>query len=429
MNKYIFILIVLFSSVGQTLSNKDLDQLIELYEGLHQEPELSYQEFKTSKKLANILKELGFEVSTNFGGNGVVALLKNGKGKTVMIRADMDGLPIEEKTGVSYASKNLVTNLEGKIVPTMHACGHDIHMTVLIGVAKELLMKKDSWRGNLLLVLQPAEEVSGGARNMIKEGLFEKFPRPSYNLALHVSADLEAGKVGYLSGYAMANVDAVDITIFGLGGHGAYPHKTKDPIVLASQIINSLQSIVSREIAPIEPAVVTVGSIHGGSKHNIIPNQVKLQLTLRSYTDEVRNKIIASIKRISIGMAQSYGLPKNLFPIVEVKDEYTPAVYNNPSLVDKLQKSFEKSIGSENVIRVQQVMGGEDFGMYGRVEPIIPTALFWLGTVNKTNYKNAFINNYPLPSLHSDLFIPDSRPTIKTGIIVMHKAAIDLFNE
>jgi len=403
--------------------------LMNLYKDLHQNPELSYKEFETAKKLSILLGDLGYEVTEGVGGNGVVASLKNGLGKTVLIRADMDGLPVKEKTGASYASKKKSTNQVGQEVFTMHACGHDIHMTVLLGTAEYLIQNKEKWSGNLILVLQPAEEVSGGARNMIKDGLFKKWPRPDFNLALHVSADIQAGKIGYLPGWAMANVDSVDILIRGIGGHGAYPHKTIDPIVLSAQIITNLQTIVSREISPIEPAVITVGSIHGGTKHNVIPNEVKLQLTLRSYTDEVRNKTINSIKRISRALAEAAGVPKELYPIVSLKDEYTPAVFNNPALVDKLQASFEKSIGIENIIKTSPVMGGEDFGMYGREEPIIPTALFWLGAVNKSVYEKAKKDNITLPSLHSDLFLPDAKPAINTGVLAMTNAAIDLFNE
>jgi len=402
--------------------------LLDLYKDLHQNPELSYKEFKTSKKLSLILKDLGYEVTNGVGGNGVVALLKNGEGKTVMLRADMDGLPVKEKTGASYASKTKTLNDDGQEVFTMHACGHDVHMTVLIGSAQYLIQNKSDWSGTLMLILQPAEEVSGGARNMIKDGLFTKFPRPDFNLALHVSSGMEAGKVGYLPGWAMANVDAVDITVKGVGGHGAYPHTTKDPIVLSAQIINQLQTIVSRQIAPTDPAVVTVGSIHGGTKHNVIPNEVKLQLTLRSYTDEVRNKTISEIKRIVRGTAISAGLPEELFPVIEIKDEYTPAVFNHPELVEKLRISFEKSLGKGNAVKVSPVMGGEDFGMYGRVEPIIPTALFWLGAVNKNVYQKAIRDDIVLPSLHSDLFLPDAEPTIDTGVKAMTGAALDLFN-
>lgn len=423
----IITLSLIFSISSLICQTEEID-LFKLYKELHTNPELSYQEFETSEKLALILEEIGYEVTRNIGGNGVVALLKNGEGKTVMLRADMDGLPVEEKTGASYASTKKAINPDGKEVYTMHACGHDVHMSVLIGAAEYLYKSKSSWKGNLLLVLEPAEEVSGGARNMIKDGLFTKFPRPDFNLALHVSPSLQAGKVGYLPGWAMANVDSVDITVRGLGGHGAYPHTTKDPIVLAANIVTQLQTIVSRQIAPTDPAVVTVGSIHGGTKHNVIPNEVKLQLTLRSYADEVRNETISSIERIVRGAAISAGLEEDYFPLVEIKDEYTPAVFNNPDLVSRLQKSFNRSIGEENVIKVSPVMGGEDFGMFGRVEPIIPTALFWLGAVNKKVYEKAMREDLILPSLHSDLFLPDAEPAINTGVTAMSSAAMDLFN-
>ena len=424
--KKIFILIFAFS-INLIYSKEIQVNLLELYKELHANPELSYQEFETSKKLASVLESIGYQVTRNVGGNGVVALLENGDGNTVMFRADMDGLPVEEKTGASYASKNRVKNLDGEEVFTMHACGHDVHMTVLIGVAEYLYKIKDTWQGKLLLVLEPAEEVSGGARNMIKDGLFTKFPRPDFNLAFHVSASLQAGKVGYLPGWAMANVDSVDITVKGLGGHGAYPHTTKDPIVIAANIVTQLQTIVSRQIAPTDPAVVTVGSIHGGTKHNVIPNEVKLQLTLRSYTDEVRNQTLSSIERIVRGSAISAGLTEEYFPVIEIKDEYTPAVFNNPSLVEKVQRSFVNTLGDDKVIEVSPVMGGEDFGMFGRVEPIIPTALFWLGAVNNEVYEKAKRDDLTLPSLHSDLFLPDADPAINTGVEAMSNAIVDLF--
>ena len=424
-----YFLLSLALIISSSLWSEENLSLMELYKDLHSNPELSYKEEKTSKKLALLLRELGYEVTEGIGGYGVVAHLKNGIGKTILIRADMDALPVEEKTGASYASKVKSINQVGQEVFTMHACGHDIHMTVLMGTANYMAKNKEKWQGDLILVLQPAEEVSGGARNMIKDGLFKKWPRPDYNLALHVSADIQAGKIGYLPGWAMANVDSVDIIIKGIGGHGAYPHKTKDPIVLTAQIINSLQTIISREIGPIEPAVLTVGSVHGGTKHNIIPNEVRLQLTLRSYTDEVRSKTISSIKRLTRGLAISAGIPPDLYPEVILKDEYTPAVFNNPDLVQKLESSFKKSIGSENIFKTSPVMGGEDFGMYGRDEPIIPTAIFWLGAVNKNVFEESKKENIPLPSLHSDLFLPDPEPTINTGITAMSQAAIDLFGE
>jgi len=422
-----FLLLVALFLINQLHPYENKIDLLSLYKDLHANPELSYQEFETSEKLANLLESIGYEVTRNVGGNGVVALLKNGNGKNIMFRADMDGLPVEEKTGARYASQKKVTNLDGEEVFTMHACGHDVHMTVLIGVAEYLFENKSQWQGNLILVLEPAEEVSGGARNMIKDGLFTRFPRPDYNLAFHVNAGMPTGKVGFLPGWAMANVDSVDITVKGIGGHGAYPHTTKDPIVIAANIVTQLQTIVSRQIAPTDPAVVTVGSIHGGTKHNVIPNEVKLQLTLRSYTDEVRNETISSIKKIVKGSAISAGLSEENYPVIEIKDEYTPAVFNNPSLVEKIQKSFVKSLGEKNVIKVSPVMGGEDFGMFGRVEPIIPTALFWLGAVNTKVYEKAQKEDLILPSLHSDLFLPDAEPAIATGVKAMTSAILDLY--
>ena len=422
-----FLLLVALFLINQLHPYENKIDLLSLYKDLHANPELSYQEFETSEKLANLLESIGYEVTRNVGGNGVVALLKNGNGKNIMFRADMDGLPVEEKTGARYASQKKVTNLDGEEVFTMHACGHDVHMTVLIGVAEYLFENKSEWQGNLILVLEPAEEVSGGARNMIKDGLFTRFPRPDYNLAFHVNAGMPTGKVGFLPGWAMANVDSVDITVKGIGGHGAYPHTTKDPIVIAANIVTQLQTIVSRQIAPTDPAVVTVGSIHGGTKHNVIPNEVKLQLTLRSYTDEVRNETISSIKKIVKGSAISAGLSEENYPVIEIKDEYTPAVFNNPSLVEKIQKSFVKSLGEKNVIKVSPVMGGEDFGMFGRVEPIIPTALFWIGAVNKKVYEKAQKEDLILPSLHSDLFLPDAEPAIATGVKAMTSAILDLY--
>ncbi|MEC7918389.1 MAG: amidohydrolase, partial [Pseudomonadota bacterium] len=403
--------------------------LNELYIDLHQNPELSFQEEETSQKLAQLLKDMGFEVTPEVGGFGVVAVFENGPGKTLMIRADMDALPLEEKTGAKYASKKKSINQVGAEVFTMHACGHDIHMTSLIGTAQNLIKMREDWSGTLVLNLQPAEERGSGARAMIRDGIFERFPRPDFNLALHVSADLPAGKVAYVPGWAMANVDSMDIIVKGIGGHGAYPHKTIDPIVLSAQLINNIQTIRSREISPLDAAVVTVGSIHGGTKHNIIPSEVRLQLTLRSYTDEVRNNTISSIKRISRGLADSVGLPEELYPEITLKDEYTPALYNNPEFTETIRLIAEEALGKENVIKSTPVMGGEDFGMYGRVEPKIPSVLFWLGAVNKKVYDRSKREDIELPSLHSPFFLPDYKPSIETGVKVTTAMAINILSQ
>ncbi len=412
-----------------TLVDQELSYLFDLYKYLHANPELSYHEVNTAKRIAKELRDLGFDVTEGVGGHGVVAIMKNGEGPTVMVRADLDALPVQEQTGLPYASKVRTKDEQGNEVYVMHACGHDMHMTSLIGTARVLSQLKDYWRGTLMMIGQPAEERGGGARAMLADGLFERFPRPNYALALHVSASLPAGTIGYREGYALANVDAVDITIRGAGGHGAYPHRTKDPVVLAAQTILALQTIVSREIAPIEPAVVTVGSIHGGTKHNIIPDEVHLQLTLRSYSDEVRNHTIEAIKRITRGLAMAAGVPEDRMPIVTVADEYTPATYNDPELTLRLAEVLKQSLGESNVIHTEPVMGGEDFGRYGRVEPRIPICIFWLGTVDPAKIEESKKTGKPLPSLHSSLYAPVPEPSIRTGVRAMATSVLELLKK
>jgi hippurate hydrolase len=405
------------------------NEILDLYKYLHANPELSWQEYKTSDLLAEKMEELGFSVTKGFAKTGVVSIYKNGKGPVLMIRADMDGLPVQEKTGLKYASQVRSLYTDKSEVYVMHACGHDVHMAVAIGTAKELLRNKNKWSGTLMVIFQPAEERGQGSARMLEEGLFEKFPRPDYNLALHVGSTLPAGTVAYHKGYAMANVDMADITIFGVGGHGAYPHTTKDPIVLASKIVLALQTIVSREIDPLNPAVVTVGSIHGGFKHNIISDEVKLQLTLRSYTDEVREKIISKIKRIIRGEAISMGIPEDKMPTLKLRDEFTPALYNTPEFVDIVIKHIKNSIGENNVFETPPVMGGEDFGRFGRVEPKIPTFLFWIGGPSLLDWEKSEKGEIYIPGNHSPLFAPDPEPTLKTGVSAMTAAAIGVFNE
>ncbi|MDQ7064456.1 MAG: amidohydrolase [candidate division KSB1 bacterium] len=411
------------------LVDKELSYLFDLYKYLHANPELSYHEVNTAKRIARELRTLGFQVTEGVGGHGIVAILKNGDGPTVMVRTDLDALPVQEQTGLPYASKVRTKDDQGNEVYVMHACGHDMHMTSFVGTARVLSQLKDYWRGTLMMIGQPAEERGGGARAMLADGLFERFPRPNFALALHVSASLPAGTIGYREGYALANVDAVDITIRGAGGHGAYPHRTKDPIVLAAQTILALQTIVSREIAPIEPAVVTVGSIHGGTKHNIIPDEAHLQLTLRSYSDEVRNHTIEAIKRITRGLAMAAGVPEDRMPIVTVADEYTPATYNDPELTLRLAAVLKQSLGEGNVIHTEPVMGGEDFGRYGRVEPRIPICIFWLGTVDPAKIEESKKTGKPLPSLHSSLFAPVPEPSIRTGVKAMATSVLELLKK
>jgi hippurate hydrolase len=413
----------------QSKVNAEYPSLFELYKHLHANPELSFHEEKTSARVAEELKRGGYEVTTGVGKFGVVAVMKNGAGPTVLVRSDLDGLPVKEQTGLPFASKVTTKDDAGAEVAVMHACGHDVHMTCLVGVARVLAAQKANWRGTLVLIGQPAEERGGGARAMLGDGLFTRFPKPDFCLGLHDKADLPAGTIGIVPGFAMANVDSVDITVHGVGGHGAWPHTTKDPIVLASQIVLALQTIVSREVEPGQAAVVTVGSIHGGSKHNIISDQVKLQLTVRSYTDEVRKQTLEAIKRITRGQAVAAGLPEELMPEVKLGDEFTPATYNSPELTERVTKVFKTWLGEESVRQVRPVMGGEDFSEYGRTAEKIPICLFHVGGVKREVFDAAQRGGKPLPSLHSAFWAPDAEPTIKTGITAMTAAVLELMKK
>ncbi|MDC3212358.1 amidohydrolase [Pseudoalteromonas distincta] len=410
--------------------SKAMPAIEKFYLDLHQSPELSYHEQKTGKKIADRLTQLGFKVTSNVGGFGVVGIYKNGEGPTVMIRTDTDGLPIIEQTGKSYASKVKVIDEHGSKVGVMHGCGHDIHMSSFIGTAEQLIAHKKQWQGTLMMVAQPAEEVGGGAKAMLSEGLFSKYAKPDHIIALHVSASVPAGKVSMKNEYTMASVDSVDITIKGKGGHGAYPHTTIDPVVIAARTVLALQTITSRELSPLEPSVITVGSIHGGSKHNVISDEVKLQLTLRSYNPDVRSAQIAAIKRITAGIAQSAGLNESNYPVIYVhEDESIPSTYNNPAQTDIVRNSIASAIGDTNVLETQAVMAGEDFGLYGRTDENIPITLFWLGGVNQAQYADSIKTGEVLPSLHSSKFAPDYKVAIPTGIKAMSNAAVALFNK
>ncbi len=416
--------------VRDRVANKlaaDYPALEKLYTDLHLHPELSLMEEKTAAKVAAGLRAAGFDVTENFGGYGVVGVLKNGPGPTLLIRTDLDGLPVLEETGLPYASRSRVTNLAGQEVATMQACGHDIHMTVFTGTAQMLSALRDQWSGTLVLIGQPAEEIGVGARAMLTAGLYQKFPKPDYALALHDSATLPAGTVGTVEGYIMANVDSMDITVRGVGGHGAYPHTTKDPIVLAARIIGAIQTVVSRETRPVDPAVVTVGSIHGGTKHNIIPNEVKLQLTLRSYSDQVRQHTIAAIRRICRGEAIAAGMPDDLMPVVTVQEEeFTPSTYNDPALTRRVHGAIAAWLGADKVVTIDPEMGGEDFSQFGRTLDKVPLTLFRLGAVDPAKVAESQRTGVPLPSLHSSRFAPVPEPTIKTGVTAMTAAALDL---
>jgi hippurate hydrolase len=418
------------ASIEEIVTQKvsaDYLSLDALYKDFHLHPELSLMEEKTSAKVAAELRAAGFEVTEKFGGFGVVAMLKNGTGPTLLIRTDLDALPVVDETGLPYASKTRVTNLAGQEVPVTHACGHDIHMTCLIGTARLLTAMRDRWSGTLVLVGQPAEEIGAGSRAMLAAGLYRKFPTPNFAIALHDSATLSAGTVGTVEGYAMANVDTAEITVRGIGGHGAYPHTTKDPIVLAARIVVALQTIVSRETRPVEPAVVTVGSIHGGTKANIIPDEVKLQLTLRSYSDNVREHTIEAIKRICRGEAIAAGIPDELMPTVSiVEDQFTPSTYNDPALTRRIRNTLTSWLGENNVKTIDPEMGGEDFSQFGRTTEKVPLCLFRIGAIAPEKAAESQRTGVPLPSLHSSKFAPLPEPTIKTGVTALTAAALEL---
>jgi amidohydrolase len=396
-------------------------ELEALYRQLHQTPELSTQEVKTAAKMAERLSALGFTVTQKVGGHGVVGVLRNGPGPTVMLRTDLDGLPLEEKTGLPYASKATAKDAAGLTVPVMHACGHDVHMTVWVGTATLLSRAKDQWRGTLVMVGQPAEEVGSGARAMLADGLFKRFPKPDFAVAVHDSASAPAGTVEYVPEYAMASVDSVDVTLYGKGGHGAYPHLTVDPILLAARTVMAFQTIVSRERDPLEPAVLTVGSIHGGTKHNIIPDEVKLQLTVRTYKPEVRQRILSAIERIAKAESEAAGAPRP--PSITVT-EGAPAVYNEPELMKRVHGVLARALGDANVRVGKPSMGGEDFSEFGRAG--VPSALLWVGAVEPSKFQEAQKTGTALPSLHSSLFAPDRERTLRTGVTTLTYAALEL---
>ncbi|MFV8818799.1 M20 metallopeptidase family protein [Haliea sp. E17] len=404
-------------------------QLQAAYQHLHQNPELSLQEEQTAAYLADHLEAMGYQVTRNIGGHGLVALLQNGDGPTIMYRADMDGLPVAENTGLPFASKATGLSQGDSQVPVMHACGHDVHMTVLLGVAAEMMAHRGDWHGTLELIGQPAEELGAGALAMLQDGLFTRFPQPDLNLALHVYPDLPVGTIGYAPEYAMANVDEVDVTIYGKGGHGAYPESSIDPIMMSAEIITMLQTIVSRELSALEPAVITVGSIHGGSKHNIIPDEVKLQLTVRSYADDTRAFLLRRIEEISQGIARTAGVPEDRLPEVVVTDEYTPSVYNNPALTEQVVDILRKGPSAAPVVKLKPSMAGEDFSRYGRTDARIPSLLLWLGVTSEARIAQAKAQGTNLPSLHSAKFVPDAVPAIEAGVAQMSAVLVALFAE
>jgi amidohydrolase len=422
----------------QSLADAELPSLLAIYKDVHSHPELSGHEERTAALVAKELRAAGCEVTehlgkyenSNFKGYGVVGVMKNGDGPIVLVRTDMDALPVEEETGLPYASKVVAKNDEGKDVHVMHACGHDAHIAAFIGTARALSKLKNQWRGTILFVAQQAEETGNGARALLKDGLYQKFGKPNFALGFHDKADLETGRIGVTEGYTYANVDSVDVTVRGVGGHGAYPYKTKDPIVLAAEMINDWQTIASRENNPLDPIVITVGSIHGGTKHNIIPDEVKMQLTVRTYKAETRERVLAAIERIAKGIAAAGGVPSERAPIVSVsKDLFCPATYNNPELTKRLVAVWKKSLGNEKVEIVDPTMGGEDFSEYSLPDHSIPAVDFHIGAVEPAKiaeYKQA---GKELPTLHSSKFAPVPEPTIRVGIIGMTSAVLELMKK
>jgi hippurate hydrolase len=406
-------------------AEKHLDEIVELYRHFHANPELSFMEKQTAARLAKELRAAGVEVTENVGGTGVVGLLKNGPGKTVMLRTDLDALPVTEQTGLAYASKVKVTDPStGAEVGVMHACGHDIHIANLIATARYLAQHKDQWKGTVMFVGQPAEERGSGAKAMLDDGLLTRFPRPDVAIALHDDAMLESHKVGVRGGWSMANVDSVDITIIGRGGHGAAPHTTVDPIVTAAQLVLALQTIVSREMKPIEPAVVTVGAIHAGTKHNIISDRCHMQLTVRSYSDEVRTKILEGIRRRAEGICRAAGCPEP--PEIKIS-EGTPALFNDEKLAARIRDLLIREFGKENVVESEPTMGGEDFSQYARAG--VPVLMFRVGAVNARRMARMKELGQEPPSLHSPLFYPDAEETLVTALHSMAAATLDLLNQ
>ncbi|MEP4052398.1 MAG: amidohydrolase [Litorimonas sp.] len=428
----------------------DYDYVLDIYKEFHENPELSLKEKNTAARLTKELTELGFDVTErvgddwvqekikgdvgtiyeDVGGYGVVAVMKNGEGPTVMLRADMDALPLEEKTGLPYESQVMQQSYRGEDVPVMHACAHDSHVAILIGTARQLVERKDDWSGTLVLIGQPAEELGLGAMAMLEDGLFEKFPKPDYVLATHTSGWAPAGVISYTSGYALANVDSVDITLKGVGAHGSAPHMGKDPIVLGAQIVNALQTLVSREVNPLDAGVVTVGSFQAGFVHNIIPDEAKLQLTVRSYDDEVRKTLLDGIERITMSQALSAGLPEELMPVVTMQSDYTPSTYNDPEMTERVMAAVGESIGAEKVITQPPSMGGEDFSQFHRYDRDIKTLIFWTGGAEPKAFKAAVAGEGELPpGNHSPFFAPQPEEALKLGVQAMTAGTLELFDE
>jgi hippurate hydrolase len=410
--------------LNQAIS-QDMPELMNLYRDLHQHPELSMQETRSAGLLAAEARRLGFDVTTGVGGTGVVAVLRNGPGPVLLLRADMDALPVEEQTGLPFASRVRGTSLAGVESGVMHACGHDTHMTSWVGTARRLVAMREQWSGTLVMIAQPGEEIGRGAEAMLEDGLFTRFPKPTHAIAFHDSASLPAGIIGYSVGPALANVDSVDVLVRGVGGHGAYPHTTRDPVVLASRIVTTLQTLVSRELDPLDSAVVTVGSFHAGTKHNIISDEARLQLTVRSFTPEIRRQLLDGIRRVVRGEAIAAGIPEDRMPEVTIREnEFTPATVNTEALTRSSAALFRAHFGAGRVQETRPVMGGEDFSRYLLADPSIESLIFWVGGVPQARWDAANGDVSRLPSLHSPFWAPEAETVIATATEAMVVAAM-----
>jgi hippurate hydrolase len=417
-----------------TFVTGQLPSLLSTYKTIHSHPELSHHEEHTSALLAAELRKAGYTVTERVGkypdgsqAYGVVAVLQNGAGPRLLIRADMDALPVVEETGLPYASQVKTTNASGQEVGVMHACGHDIHVTTLIGTARALAMSKSKWHGTLMLIGQPSEEMIDGSRAMLADHLYERFGKPDLAVALHDTNTQPAGTVAIVSGPAMASSTSIDVVLRGIGGHGAQPQEGKDPIVMAGQFIVQLQTIVSRQESPLDPAVVTIGDIHGGTKRNIIPNEVKLEITARAFSEHGRQVIVDGVRRTAQGVAVSAGVPDNLAPIVTVLDaESAPETYNDPKLTARVKSALAGALGTQNVVDDQPIMASEDFGNLGLENQAIPTVIFWLGAMDPGKFASARAEGKSLPGLHTSHFEPAPEPTLRTGVTAMTSVAVAL---
>jgi hippurate hydrolase len=409
------------TGVGAAQINAIYPDVEKLYLDLHRNPELAFHEERTSATLAARVKALGYDVTTGVGGTGVVGILKNGPGPVVMLRTELDALPILEKTGLPFASTVTTKNDAGEIVPVSHMCGHDLHMAAWAGTAELMARNRDRWRGTLMLVGQPAEEIVSGATAMIRDGLFTRFPKPDYALGMHDEQALPAGVVGFHPGYFRAASTALEMTVFGKGGHGAFPQSAIDPVVIAARIVLGLQTIVSRENNPLDPAVITVGSIHGGSASNIIPDQVKLQLTVRSLDPDVHKRLLAAIERVAKGEALAANAPKE--PLVETKFS-TDAVYNDPQTTQRMVAAARAALGVDKVVEMPAQMGGEDFSQF--VLSGVRAVLLHVGAVDAAKLEASRKSGVPLPSVHSPLWAPEREPTIKAAIGAETAILVDL---